>query len=92
MIWREQKNHYDDCFLYDNSVTAPTKTIAASTVIGISSATRSIRHSGTVPIPIFHQAFQESEDNKIETSEDENYDFEYCGESSNLKTFSQSQI
>lgn len=58
----------------------------------ISSATRSIRHSGTVPIPIFHQPLQESEDNQIVTSQDEDYDFEYCGESSNLKTFSQSQI
>lgn len=77
---------------FDNSVKAPTKTIAASRYRNISSATRSIRHSGTVSISTFHQALQESEDNQIETSEDEDYDFEYCGESSYLKTFSQSQI
>lgn len=53
----------------------------------IPSAIRSIPHSDTVPIPVFHQEVQACEDDEME-----NYDFEYCGETSTPTIFSQGEL
>ena len=92
MLWREQKNHHDDCYFCMTNVLGMNKNNRHKWKYpNISSAIRPMPHSDSVPIPISHQAIQESEEDQIEVSEDDD-DFESCAEISNPRTFSQDEL
>lgn len=55
MMWREQKNHHDDCYFCMTSLAGINKNNRSKWKYpNISSATRPIPHSETVPVPVFH--------------------------------------
>ncbi|GBP63242.1 hypothetical protein EVAR_56623_1 [Eumeta japonica] len=97
MRWREQKNHHDDCYFCITNLAGINKNNRSKWKYpNISSATRPIPHSETVPIlgigTVFHREVQECDDDEMEISEEEDYDFEHCGETLIPKTFSQGKL
>lgn len=99
MIWKEQRNHNDDCyFCMTNIVGINKNTRHKWKYPNISSARRPIPHSENVPVPVFQELDQlpqcQEESTEIEEARPiEESDDEYCGEtSSNPEPFSQNEL
>lgn len=95
MIWREQKNHYDDCYFCMINIVGINKNNRHKWKYpNISSVQRPVPHSENVPIPTFHQVVQQSQEDEAEIpiSSQVDDDFEYCGKTSDPKPFSQNEL
>ena len=93
MIWKEQKNHHDDCYFCMTNVSGINKNNRSKWKYpNIPSAARPMPHSDIISIPDFHRKIQECEEVEMEVSEEADDDSDYCEETSSSKTFSQGEL
>ena len=63
MIWRELANHFDDCYFCLTKIIGIKKNNCRNwTYPDLPSASRPVPHSEEIPIPLFHQLAEISED------------------------------
>ncbi len=96
MIWKEQKNHHDDCYFCMVNIVGINKNNRHKWKYpNVSSARRPTSHSEDIPIPVFRQ-LSDSQEGEVQTSSVSNMsDYsEYCDESVNPNPipFSQSEL
>jgi hypothetical protein len=72
MIWREQQNHYDDCYFCMTNVRGFNKANRHKIVYpNLSSALRPVPHSHDVPVPVPHEEHQPEVDIESDSENEE---------------------
>lgn len=97
MVWREPRNHVDDCYFCLVSITGINKKNHSKwTYPDLPSARRPIAHSDEVPIPTFHQLPMLSDDEVHHSDalddEGDTSDCDYEGASSSPQRFNQNEL
>ena len=73
MAWREQQNHFDDCYFCMVDISGFTsKTKSSISYPNLPSAIRPVPHSDVVPVPVFNKLDSDSEE--VEQNDDEKGD------------------
>lgn len=97
MVWREPKNHHDDCYFCVVNITGINrKNHSKWKYHDLPSARRPVSHSDDVPIPTFHQLPELSDDelnlSSGSTDIDHAGDSDYAGCSSTSAHFNQNEL
>lgn len=96
MVWREPKNHVDDCYFCLVNITGINRNNRSKwTYPDLVSARRPVPHSEEVPIPTFHQLPELCEDESCpsdQPSDTHEGDSEYEGMSSIPQRFNQDEL
>ncbi|KAI6647804.1 hypothetical protein LOD99_8519 [Oopsacas minuta] len=91
MVWREQRNHSDDCYLYSVKVQGHSKmTISRITYPNLPSALRSVAHGLGIPVPkpLVASKVQEC----VDTEPEDQFDTSFEVPSDAPKLFSQEDL
>lgn len=96
MVWREPKNHFDDCYFCLVNINGINRNNHSKwTYPDLDSARRPVSHSDEMPIPTFHQLPELCEDENFpsDRSSDANEsDSDYEGTSSVPQRFNQNEL
>ena len=100
MIWREPKNHVDDCYFCSvNVVGVNKKKRKFLNYPNLPSAIRPVTHSDDIPVPVFKEftdvPYECSEPGTYhheEETDDEGHDEDYAGPSNQPVPFNQEQL
>ena len=96
MVWREPKNHHDDCYFCLVNITGINRNNRSKwTYPDLDSARRPYPHSDEVPIPTFSclPEFSENEDlSQMEGSKSDRSDSDFAGPSSTAQKFNQPEL
>lgn len=98
MVWREQKNHFDDCYFCMVNVNGINRNNRGKwTYPDLESARRPIPHSDELSIPVFHELPELSEDEFTLSDTpcevyDEGNDSDYDGKPTSPQRFTQSEL
>ena len=78
MVWRESKNHSDDCYFWSVNVSGLTSKARYSIQYpNLPSALQSIPHSNELPVPVFKALeISDSESNFVPTENIKDFDEE----------------
>ena len=79
MVWRESKNHSDDCYFWSVNVSGLTSKARCSIQYpNLPSALQSIPHSNELPVPVFKALeISDSESNFVPTENIKDFDEEF---------------
>lgn len=98
MIWREPKNHIDDCyFCVTKTMGYSKKSKQKLEYPNLDSASRPVPHSKEIPVPVFKdfaalEGLENEEDMASDIEHESDVDFDEFGSSSIPQTFSQSEL
>ena len=79
IVWREPKNHSDDCYLCSVNVSGLTsKTISSTKYPNLPSALQPVPHSNELPVPVFMaRKISDSESSFVPTGDTKDIDEEF---------------
>lgn len=97
MVWREPKNHYDDCYFCVVNINGINRNNRSKwTYPNLESARRPVSHSDEIPIPTYHQlpelSDDESDHSDTPCEPDKGEDSDYVEESNSPQRFDQKEL